>query len=196
MSALPSAFRLPTSAICLLAALAWLWWRLVDQLRLEWSLNPQYAYGWAVPFLCAYLFWQRLGNAKGEGRSAEGGGRTSAFSFQLIFWGIALLYFPIRLIQEANPEWRMVSWILALQVIALTLLLLGLMTADGGQTAEGKGRISAFQRFSVYLSPLPFAPPPPRHHRDQPGLASHHLALHPHRRRPHLVCRSPSRAKS
>ena len=29
--------------------LAWLWWVLIDDLRVEWTINPQYSYGWAVP---------------------------------------------------------------------------------------------------------------------------------------------------
>ena len=49
----------PTSALWLLP-LAFLWWRLIDHLRVEWTLNPQYGYGWAVPVLCAYLIWQRF----------------------------------------------------------------------------------------------------------------------------------------
>ncbi len=205
MSALAPAFRLPTSAICLLAALVWLWWRLVDQLRIEWSVNPQYAYGWAVPFLCAYLLWQRLRKTEGRGqraaqckiknakgkmgstagrRRADGGGPTaedgerrtedggrragfrfSAFSFQLLFWGVALLYFPTRLIQEANPEWRMVSWALAFEVILITFLVLhqmaeagGRKAENGGQMTEDGGRVSAFQRFSIspFIFPLGF----------------------------------------
>jgi len=37
---------------------------------------------------------------------------------------LALLYAPIRLVQEANPEWRLISWALALVVVGLTLLTL------------------------------------------------------------------------
>jgi len=40
---------------------------------------------------------------------------------------LCLLYLPTRLIQEANPEWRLVSWALALEVVGLTLLLLRTM---------------------------------------------------------------------
>jgi len=94
-----------SSALCSLLPLAFLWWRLVDHLRLEWTVNPQYAYGWAVPFLCAYLLWQRLRNAAGGGlrtedgrQRADEGGRTtdfglpgsrfqlSGFRFQLFQW--------------------------------------------------------------------------------------------------------------
>ena len=29
------------------------WVELISRLRFEWSINPQYAYGWTVPFLAA-----------------------------------------------------------------------------------------------------------------------------------------------
>jgi exosortase len=35
-----------------------------------------------------------------------------------------LFYLPARLVEEANPEWRLVSWTLSLIVVGLTLLLL------------------------------------------------------------------------
>ena len=41
----------------LAAALPWL--VLVNYLRLEWSANAQYAYGFVVPFLVLYLVAQR-----------------------------------------------------------------------------------------------------------------------------------------
>ena len=37
---------------------------------------------------------------------------------------LALAYGPTRLVQEANPEWRLVSWALAIEVIGLTILAL------------------------------------------------------------------------
>ncbi len=36
-------------------AALWLW--LFAHLQIEWSLNPQYNYGWAVPFLALLMFW-------------------------------------------------------------------------------------------------------------------------------------------
>jgi len=83
-------------------------------------VNAQYGYGYAVPFLCAYLIWQSAKReAQGAGREAQGASRLP-----LGAWGLALgafLYLPIRLVQEANPEWRLVSWALALVVIGITL---------------------------------------------------------------------------
>jgi len=54
------------SALLLLCVLGFLWFRLIDHLRLEWALNPQYAYGWAVPFLCLYLLWRKAETLKTE----------------------------------------------------------------------------------------------------------------------------------
>src|ERR1035437_10249537 len=44
--------------------LGFLWTILINHLRIEWTLNPQYGYGWAVPFLCLYLIWQRMQKAE------------------------------------------------------------------------------------------------------------------------------------
>ncbi len=119
-----------------------LWALLINHLRVEWSLNPQYGYGWGVPFLCLYLLWQKIqkssvsgpgaviGNQKLEsgGKPPEGGGRHPASRFSnfslLLLLGCALLYAPTHLIEESNPEWRLVSWALALEVVGLTLLLI------------------------------------------------------------------------
>ena len=96
-------------------------------MRVEWTLNPQYSYGWAVPFLCAYLVFQKIKNGKQKaeisGRKPEAGFRhfkISAFCFLFL----AFCFFPTRLIEEANPEWHLVSWALAVEVIGLTLLFL------------------------------------------------------------------------
>src|SRR5205085_6279996 len=82
------------------AAALWLW--LFVHLHVEWSLNAQYNYGWAVPFLALLLFyfrWQR--------RPAPDIGARNNMMIKL---GVALdlaLLFPIRVIEEANPDWRL-----------------------------------------------------------------------------------------
>src|ERR1700704_6273022 len=45
------------AAIAVFFALLWL--EVINHLKGEWSFNPQYAYGWSVPFLAVYLFWKR-----------------------------------------------------------------------------------------------------------------------------------------
>jgi len=103
----------------------WLWFVLLNDLRMEWTVDPQYNYGWAVPFLCLYLWGRNIFNLKSGRRQPEIHlPQIPAFGFHFILIGLAFLYAPTRLIQEANPGWRLVSWALALEVIGLTLCLL------------------------------------------------------------------------
>lgn len=109
--------------------LAWLWLTLINQLRIPWSLSPQYAYGWAVPFLCLYLLW--VGIQKTASRfNASTGQHINDFTFAAcprfvipVYVFCALILLPVRLIAEANPGWSLVTWPLALITISLTLLL-------------------------------------------------------------------------
>src|SRR6202023_2193599 len=45
-----------------LICFALLWLEVINHLKAEWSLNPQYAYGWTVPFVALYLIWRRWSN--------------------------------------------------------------------------------------------------------------------------------------
>ena len=96
-------------------AVLWLW--LFSHLHVEWSVNPQYNFGWAVPFLALLLFclrWRwRPPPDSSRSRAAAGG-----MGFLLV------LLFPIRVIEEANPDWRFLSWFFALTVVAFSLLAL------------------------------------------------------------------------
>src|ERR1017187_8639694 len=141
----PSALRLsPCSwryALCALP-LAWLWFVLINDLRFEWTVNPQYSYGWAVPFLCVFLVWHSgKREAESAERSAPSGKRLAPRAphlalCALLFALCALLYAPTRLVQEANPGWRLVSWALALEVVGITLCSLRLVVPgkEGGGT--------------------------------------------------------------
>ena len=90
-----------------LAVFALVWLELISRLRFEWSINPQYGYGWAVPLLAAYIFWRRWQTAPAPAPARAGGLWVS-----LIILAAAFLV-PIRLIQEANPDWRLLSWAMA-----------------------------------------------------------------------------------
>jgi exosortase len=120
----------------MLCLLGFLWLSLINQLRLDWSLNPQYSYGLLVPFLCLGLLMRRISNGgtKGlqttnreQGTTDNGPAVNSHWSMVLLIALIAFLYLPTRLVQEANPEWRMVSWALAIEVVGLTMLAVRLM---------------------------------------------------------------------
>jgi exosortase len=77
-----------------------------------------------------------------------GSGQWAVVSDPAVLWFLAfcaLLYLPTRLIQEANPEWRLVSWALAIEVIGLTLLVSHLFAEGRSRTAEVGGPSSIFQ---------------------------------------------------
>ncbi|HEY5040682.1 MAG TPA: exosortase/archaeosortase family protein [Verrucomicrobiae bacterium] len=168
---LVSGFKFPFSAfqqvLCALP-FAWLWFVLVDDLRIEWTVNPQYGYGWAVPFLCGFLIWQKIQQSEAGSQKPEASSPSSTFYF--LFALCAALYAPTRLIEEANPGWRLTSWALALETVGLTLIFIRLVLAafplrsgrgeaDAtlaqrmgerlGVRASGVASLPAFQRFSV-----------------------------------------------
>jgi exosortase len=93
-----------------------LWFEAVNQLRPEWSFDPQYGYGWSVPFLTLYLFWRRWPQ-RPLPRRPDSRALPAALT---IF--CALLFFPIRFVAEANPDWRLLSWALALIAVAMSTL--------------------------------------------------------------------------
>jgi exosortase len=106
-----------------IAVFALVWVELISRLRFEWSINPQYGYGWTVPFLMAYIFWRRSQNAPPP--SAP---RARIFPGLVILLAAAF-FVPVRLIQEANPDWRLLSWAMALSA--------GVITAAGIYLAGG-----------------------------------------------------------
>lgn len=58
----------------LLAPLLYLWFRVINNLRVEWETNPQYSYGYIVPFLCLGLVlhrWQAQGKAESGKQKVE-----------------------------------------------------------------------------------------------------------------------------
>ena len=83
------------SMVVSLCALAWLWFALLNHLRVAWSGNPQYAYGWAVPFLCGYLIWRKVENRK---HKVENGGEGTGGRGQLSVIGDqrSVLRHPLR----------------------------------------------------------------------------------------------------
>lgn len=101
-------------------ALVALWWVLIDQLHTEWTINPQYGYGWAVPFLCAYLAWKAW-MAAGD-RESSRDLKSDDGSLGWVFVVVVLLFLPLRLVQIGCPQWRLTNWAVASAVIGLTLL--------------------------------------------------------------------------
>jgi exosortase len=117
-----------TWAIVLLP-LGYLWFRLIDNLSVEWNTNPQYSYGWVVPLLCLGLLlrrWQSFPELRNQKSVIN-----SQRSVILLFAFFAFLYLPTRLIEEATPEWRPIQWSLGTEAIGLTLCLIYLGKGQG-----------------------------------------------------------------
>jgi exosortase len=89
---------------------------LINQLKPEWWLNPQYNYGILVPLLTLYLLWRRWSR-----RPSPQPPKTRALLI-VVTSLCASLFLPIRFIAEANPDWRLLSWVLALAVVTISLL--------------------------------------------------------------------------
>lgn len=115
---LPWAMWAPTAAL-----LGLLWLLIFNQQRLEWTVNVVYSYGWAVPVLALYLLWERWPDRPpARGPPAR-----------ILLLGLAAVllaaYLPVRVIQEANPDWVKVNWTLASLGVVLSMLA---FTATGG----------------------------------------------------------------
>ena len=107
--------------LIVLPVFAFLWFELIHQLKAEWWLNPQYNYGLIVPFLGLYLFWKRWRNRPTAIPP------TAVVSPTVFIFVAAALFLPIRFLAEANPDWRLLSWGLALMVVTISLLFLYLV---------------------------------------------------------------------
>ncbi|HEY5910301.1 MAG TPA: exosortase/archaeosortase family protein, partial [Verrucomicrobiae bacterium] len=87
-------------------------------------------------------------------KSEDGGGWIV-----LAFAVLAAAYLPTRLVEEANPEWRLVSWALALVVVGLTWLLLartGLSSGLPGPGFRAQHAKARLQTLAFSLPPLAF----------------------------------------
>ncbi len=94
------------------------WVLLFERLRGEWSVNPQYSFGWFVPPLAILLAWRRWFTRPEPAPTVHGG---TSFWITITLLGLTLL--PLRVLLEANGEWRLANIALAIIVLGLTLLV-------------------------------------------------------------------------
>jgi exosortase len=106
-----------------IVALCACWGLFFAELRGEWETNAQYSYGYVVPLLGAALLWRRWPE-----RPAASPGNAAIAGF--IAGSFLLLLLPLRVILEANPEWRLIYWAHGFVVVGLSLCLV--YRAGGG----------------------------------------------------------------
>jgi len=99
-----------------------LWLQFFNELRGEWDVNPQYSYGYVVPLLGLMLIWRRW-------PERPMGLPKSAFGITIILAGALACLLPLRMVLEANPEWRLLYWTHGALVL---LLSFGLLYRAGG----------------------------------------------------------------
>jgi exosortase len=106
-------------------ALLWLWTWL--HLSVEWRLNEDYAFGFAVPFLALFIAWLRLSaqDLKVAGDRSAPNGR-----WNLLVAGGLLAFLPAELIRQQDPMWRLSGWLLT---GSATLVLVGWLGRVGGR---------------------------------------------------------------
>jgi len=117
----PATTRKRTGWIIAILIFGFLWFELINFLKAEWWLNPQYNYGLIVPLLSLYLLWRRW-----LSRPAPMSATAAWLAIILLIVG-AVLFLPIRFLVDANPDWRLLSWLLALIVVTSSLSFLYLI---------------------------------------------------------------------
>ncbi len=106
----------PTRAsIVTTLALTLFWIDLIYQVGAQWSLYPQYSYGWAVPILVGYFLWRRWQKRPQPARV------ISIFPASIFIFFFAAGFFLARFVQEANLIWRLPIWLMAFAVVGMTL---------------------------------------------------------------------------
>jgi exosortase len=111
-------------------SLGYLWFRLIDNLWPEWITDPQYSYGMIVPLLCVGLILRRRASYQPTEKQGPGEHVAGATIFCLIAL-FAFLYLPIRLVEAATPEWRIIQWVFGIVTIGLTLNVIRMVGGHG-----------------------------------------------------------------
>ena len=121
--------RIALKGVFLSLPLAYLWFRLINNLWPEWTTNPQYGFGLLVPLLCFGLLIRRWHSHTQAGvrEFIVGRSRLAVLSFGIL----ALLYLPTRLIEAATPEWRPIQWLLGIESIGLSFCVIELSLGRG-----------------------------------------------------------------
>lgn len=93
------------------------WGGMIAKLTTDWSTNSQYEFGFFVPLFIVYLLSRRWDDRPNPSKDGSG-------LFARLILTVALVaLFPIRVIQEANPDWRPLNWVHAAIVVTLTVAM-------------------------------------------------------------------------
>jgi exosortase len=119
---------------------------LVLHLSSFWSVDPQYSYGYVVPFIAAFFFWEKW-------QTLPSGSALSGKRLPLL--GACIAAVPLALAwlaHEAAPDWSVLNWAFALSAVLYVLSLI----------AYWRGRPAAFRLLFPVLFILTAVPWPQR----------------------------------
>ena len=108
-------------SILAVAILLVVWGSMLFKLCTDWSTNSQYEFGYFVPLFIVYLLIRRWPSRPEASHGLSLGAATCIGSLLLLF------LLPIRIVQEANPDWRPLNWVHAATVVALSLIPIALV---------------------------------------------------------------------
>jgi len=91
-----------------------LWYVLIKHLSVYWAVDPQYSFGWFGPVICSYLLFIRWITRPQTGQPPSQGA-------EWVFWIASLALLPTWLVLQPNPDWRLISWLLTLEIVILSL---------------------------------------------------------------------------
>jgi len=104
--------------ICTLFVLFAPWVLLVLHLSSFWSVDPQYSFGWVVPFMAGFFFWKKW-------RACRAGPIGSRQRWAIIgSVSAAVVLAAVWFVHEPVPDWSVVNWIFALAVVVHLFSLL------------------------------------------------------------------------
>src|SRR5690348_4676807 len=99
------------------AVLIYLWGLFFAQNARTWLAVEDYQYGWAAPLLFWFFLYRRCRQLPAP-QVPSGALRGLAIAVCIL---VAVLICPIRLMLEANPDWRPLLWLLAFGVVLFSL---------------------------------------------------------------------------
>ena len=102
-----------------------MWLGLWNALRIDWQTNAQYAFAMSVPAMAVCFCFLRWNTR--HPRTSLTPAEHRAVCAVLV--GMIALYIPLRLVEEANGEWRMLFWIWELVCVGVSL---GWLALAGG----------------------------------------------------------------
>lgn len=98
-----------------------LWMELIYKLTTDWSTNAQYEFGYFVPVFIVYLLGRRW-----VVRPDPSDGRIKRVAY-VAGPVLLLILLPLRVVQEANPDWRPLNWFHGAVVVSFTLVPVALV---------------------------------------------------------------------